>query len=284
MGKRPSLIRQVEETLTAMLAPGRSKHQDKITGEDANYIYSYGTLATYLRQGCHFVRWAKEQYGCRYIEEARPHVAEYLTIRKDSVSANSVHTDAAAIAKLYKCQMRDFGVELPLRRRADITRSRLPRAYDREFSEANNKDVVDFCKACGPRQCELVALKPTEVAIDGTTVTILKGKGGKFRVVPVLPEYQAHVAKMRQQAIDKGQDRMFLREEIKNRMDEHSYRREYAQALYRYYESTEQYMSHTLYCCRGELAGVHFDRGIMKAVSRALGHERINVIAQSYLT
>jgi len=100
----------------------------------------------------------------------------------------------------------------------------------------------------------------------------------------VLPEYQVHVTKMRQQAIDKGQDRMFLREEIKNRMDEHSYRRGYAQALYQYYESTGQYMSHTRYCCRGELAGVHFDRGIMKAVSRALGHERINVIAQSYLT
>lgn len=287
MGKNPSLIRQIDIALNSMMCAGASKHAAKAMAETPNSlqgIYSYQTLRTYIKQSCEFAKWAKSAYGGKRLADIKQYVPEYLQLRIDAgISPYTIRLDSSALAKLYGCSSTSWGVMLPKRERAGITRSRLSRAHDREFSEERNADVVDFCKGTGLRKHELVALAPDKIKEDGTIVFVDKGKGGKSRVVPVLPAYQTHVMAMRNRAIEANTPRVFSRMEIKNRMDQHAYRRSYAQALYKYYLSMEQFMSNTKYHCRKDKAGATYDRGIMLAVSIALGHNRIDVIAISYL-
>ncbi len=287
MGKTPSLVRQIDLMLNSMVCAGQSKHTAKAESETPNHlegIYSYQTLRSYLKQCCEFASWAKAQHGGKYLSDIRAHVPEYLRMRiAAGVSPYTVRLDASAFSKLYQCSSRDWGVVLPRRERVNITRSRGPRKHDAEFSESRNAAAVGFCKGTGLRKHELVALLPQNIASDGSSVTVIKGKGGKTRTVPVLPIFQAHVAAMREGAIAEGRDRVFMRSEVKNRMDEHGYRREYAQALYTLFESSGLNVTNTRYHCRKDKSGISYDRGVMAAVSQALGHSRIDVIAGSYL-
>ena len=67
-------------------------------------------------------------------------------------------------------------------------------------------------------------------------------------------------------------------------MDEHGYRRDYATAYYNQIARDPRSLDpKERYCCRGDLKGVWYDRQAMLEVSRALGHNRINVIAGHYL-
>ena len=66
--------------------------------------------------------------------------------------------------------------------------------------------------------------------------------------------------------------------------DIHSYRSEYATALYeKYARDINSLDKKELYCCKKDLNGVKYDRQAMKIVSSNLGHNRISVIADHYL-
>jgi hypothetical protein len=90
--KHESLVRQVEMKLKLKLAIGQSKHDDKLadkakrnekkktgsraksTYEESNAmqkIYTWNTFRDYLKHACYFVKWCKEHYGCRTLEECR---------------------------------------------------------------------------------------------------------------------------------------------------------------------------------------------------------------------
>lgn len=286
MGRnRESLIRQIENALLKKMATGYSRHIDKKAGLTINKIYAWESFSTHMKRCAVYAKWVKQKYGCRYLEEIRPYVPEYLRMRiAKGLSAHTIKADAMGLAKLFSCSCCDWGVELPIRERANIKRSRFPTKSDRQFSITKNKDVIDFCIATGVRHHELVALRYYNISPIGTWIYVWRGKGGKSRVIPVFPEYIDHVINMRTRAINKFEGRVFLTREIKSRMDVHSYRREYAQNLYKYYTQTGQYVNGKPYHCRKDLAGVTYDRGVMRAVSNALGHERINVIAKSYLS
>lgn len=66
--------------------------------------------------------------------------------------------------------------------------------------------------------------------------------------------------------------------------DTHSYRANYARALYdRLKRPIEKIPQNEKYFCRNDLKGVIYDKKAMEIVSNALGHSRINIIAKSYL-
>lgn len=52
-----SLIGQVDARLQKMTQAGvgRSKHQDKIDGEDHKYIYTWKTYQAYMKHCCYFI-------------------------------------------------------------------------------------------------------------------------------------------------------------------------------------------------------------------------------------
>lgn len=282
MGKtRKTMKYQVQERLFGMEAYGHSKHMDKAQngGKPAlDKIYSYSTMSNYMDASVRFARWAKETYGCRDLQSAEKYTGEYLQHRMDSGrSAWTVRRDAAALAKLYQKGTGDLGAVLPKRSRADVTQHRGSVSAGK-FSEARNKDLVDFCRSTGLRRHEVGALRPEDVQQrpDGSVfVHVNSGKGGKARIVQALNSRPAEIAAAR--SCGSGSGKLF--DNIPCRAPIHAYRREYAQELYRQLARPIGSLSKSeVYRCRKDMGGVSFDKQAMKTVSEMLGHNRLDVM------
>ena len=85
-------------------------------------------------------------------------------------------------------------------------------------------------------------------------------------------------------------------EKVSKNADIHSYRSDYATALYKQYArpineipydrlnvGTGRWYQSEVYVCRGDRAGTKYDKQAMLIVSNALGHNRLSVIAGHYL-
>jgi len=149
------------------------------------------------------------------------------------------------------------------------------------FSEDRNREFVDFCKATGLRQHEIKHLKPENMRFDESTgsymLVDIKGKGGRVRECPILSKE----AIKRIQNTPAGQ---LVWDKIPSRADIHSYRAEYCKTLYKLHaRSVVDIPQNDRYHCRNDLKGVIYDKRAMVIASRALGHNRINVIAGHYL-
>lgn len=275
---RKSLVRQAQERLQACLAIGTSKHRDKQIGATAGKIYSYSTYKTYLKHICYFVHWCQSQHGCRSLDECRPYVSQYMDTRRD-LSPYTLKLEVAAIRKLYG---EDIEIATPDRRRKDITRSRGTAVRDAHFSEARNAAIVALCRATGLRRSELAALHVWDVNLsadgDGGDVVVRRGKGGKSRIVPIMGT-ETEIELIRG-LVDNATDRVCPR--VPDNMDIHSYRREYATRVYTRYARADIPRSDRYYC-RRDKRGIVYDRPAMLVTSQALGHNRINVIAEHYL-
>lgn len=278
MSKRPSLKRQVQEKLQGKLAIGESRHKAKADGTAADKIFSYGTYHSYLQSGILFTDYCKREHGCRYLDECRQYVNDYLRSRSD-LSAWTQARDRSALAKLYECNGTEF-IPVPPMRRQDIKRSR--RRETKNFSEANNADIVRFAKGTGLRRHELSAVRGDQLIRkrDGSLLLQgIHGKGGKIRDVPVLPEYAEDISRI---VAEKGDGQLFSR--VPSHMPVHRYRSEYACAMYlKHARDVTTLPDKSVYRCRGDMTGVYLDREAMGHVSRCMGHNRISVIAQSYL-
>ncbi len=282
MSKRKSTTREVTEALVAKLKAGESKHTDKGNGDSKNHIYSFKTLRTYLDQCVRFTKYCKETHGCRTLEEGRQYADEYLQkLLDEGKSPYTLKTIRSALAKLYGEPGKNFTVDIPKRRRKDIKRSRGPVAMDAHFNPEKHQALITFCKATGLRRMEVSALRGTDFIVhEGYLYVIVRrGKGGKKRLVPVLPEYTKQVHEMMVRA---GEGKVF--KVIPAAMDVHSYRAGYTDALYRLLaRPIEEIPKKERYYCRCDRKGVILDRTAMLLVSRALGHNRIGVMAAHYL-
>lgn len=281
--KRKSTVQQVKEALDAQLAIGCSKRKDKLDGCTESRIYSWETYRVYLRHGINFAKWCKSVHQIRDLEDCRPYAAEYIQmLTAAGRAASTLKLIASAIAKVYRCSTKDLNVKTAPRRRADITRSRGRKASDAHFSEKNNEDMVDFCRGTGLRnRKELQQVKGTQLELrDGLYYLIgIKGKGGKVRDVPVLPEYEGTVVRC---CIAAGDGKVWPH--VSSHADIHSYRADYATAWYKRLARPVSIPARSeLYICRCDRAGVVYDRIAMQQVSRFLGHNRVEVIAGHYL-
>lgn len=310
-GKRQlSLIGQVDARLNGMLALGQSKHQAKKDGTAKDHIYSGNTLDRYKKDCCRFMNWVTEEKGyakkSARLEDVRQYAPEYIhAMINEGKSAYTIHSAVAGLAKLYGCSAPDFGVELPSRRMENITRSRREDTQNEyHFSEKNNRDFVDFCRGTGLRRREVSRIrgdalffrngKPWLIVDEGT-------KGGKPRVCPIIGENKDKIVSMLQSA---GTGRVF--DKVPTHADIHGYRREYATALYQANARTFEecltspfwnaehkngkgkpkggYDKNSVYRCRGARKGQWMDKQAMLTVSQALGHNRISVVGEHYIT
>lgn len=296
MSKRGSLVYQMTSKLRSMYSPGISKKalveaacraappgasKQAIKNETCRqYIFSSQTLKTYEKEAASFAKYCKAQ-GVKSIDDAKPLVKEYLQASIDSgKSAYTVRTQAAALCKIYQEPASNF-IDLPKRERANITRSRLDRPSDRHFSEKKNQELVNFCRGTGLRRSELQRLTPESlVKKDGKFYLQIKGKGGKVRVSPIIGPHKKEIVN-RIQSTAPG-EKVWPR--VNRHADIHSYRSNYATSLYNSLARNVAVLpASERYVCRKDRAGDVFDKKAMKIVSRALGHERIEVIASNYL-
>lgn len=276
-----SLKRQLRKAIFEQTRFGESKHEAKkaakveaqAKGERWNParvdgIFSIGTAASYAKQAKYFANWVEEKHGKGItMAEAKKYVSEFLEegVRK-GLSPWTLQLQRSALRKVFNDPKLAEEVKLPIRHRDSVKRSRLEVESDKKFSEAKNKDFVDFARATGLRRHELAALTKEDVLEDGTVI-VRQGKGGKSRYVKPLENFKHRIIEIAKKT--PPGEKIF--NNIPVRADVHSYRREYSQKKYQ--ELTGQKLETTV---------KKNDPVALRKVSQNLGHNRIDVVPRSY--
>ena len=317
-----SLKSRFWEELQKMESYGESKKAAKMEKTTDRKIFSFVSMETYRQQANQYADWLKECYPeVRKMKDAKAHVTEYLhgmCVEKNS--ASTISTARSALDKLFQIKPGDKEFfKAPARKRENIVRSRNPAKRDKHFSERKNWDKVAFCRCVGMRRSELKKSKG-EHYVDRTTLVQMvqnpdlppvkrgiikdalefpnvdhfiyaKGKGGRERYIPIIGPYEADVVEM----IKSTPENAKIWGKVNSNADIHGYRAEYAMGVYRRYARSiedipydavtkggKRYQS-DVYVCRGDMKGIKLDRKAMRLVSKALGHNREEVFAISYL-
>ena len=286
--RRKNLKMQVNDALQSLCCFGQSKHAAKQAGTASQGIYSFGTYHTYQQQCHRYCEWVKAVHpGTKTLADARQYVDEYIATMIDTgLSPFTIKTATSALAKLYQCKTTDFR-DTPARSRANITRSRRAVARDKDFDESlpENARLARFCCACGLRRGELKALKGSWYVErpDGTAYIDLTKtsatKGGRPRIVPILPEDVPFVREVCRAA---GEGHVWPA--LNTHADIHAWRAIYCQRLYDAHKRDVRTLPRSeRYHCQLEKAGIVYDVAALKFCSEALGHSRTSIIPSSYL-
>lgn len=290
---RNTLNQEVYERLSGMFKNGfgRSRNEDKKHGEDCNYIYTSRTYETYKREAKHFVKWLRENHPkVKHLSEARNFVDSWLIEMVDKeLSPYTISTRKAAISKLYGISSADL-VKTPSRTREGISRSRGTVSYDKHISAAVESKWADITRSMGLRRAELSRIRGTdlgkEVSYKGIKAYQLHvhagTKGGKERIALLIGRDNDHTEELAELFRKSGTDKVFGK--IPKAYDNHHYRAEYAKRLYNIVaRNKDQLTGHDRYVMRKDRAGEVFDRRAMGYVSKWMGHNRVDVIAEHYL-
>lgn len=287
---RKSIVRQAIDRLDTKMAISQSRRDAKqVIREEqgttwsvsTGRIHSFKTRSTYQEHAIRFVKWAREVHHMISLPQLDPRADElattYLQQRlAEGKSPYTLQAERAALRLFFNDRALASTVAIPRRERANITRSRGPKQHDRHFQPANWPELVRFSQAAGLRRHELRALRCRDIFYrDGQLlVHVASGKGGLARDVPVVAGREVDAL-----AVSEGRDPdalVFAR--IPKHYDAHSYRREYAQALYLQYAP-----GRTLPPAQGRLKRSDYDRDAAERVSHALGHQRVDVATRHYL-
>jgi len=292
---RKSIIREAIERLDSFRGIGESRREAKRAIREASgermwtvstgKIHSHTTRKVYQQQVLAFVNWARETHEIYRLavldEQAAVLVPEYLRLHLDEgKSAYTLQTARSALRLFFQSRVLAQEVALPRRTREMITRSRGPVEADRHIQLANWQPLIKFLQATGLRRDEIAHLRVRDIVACNPafqhrpTVFVANGKGGKARTVPVLAGREPDV--LSQKGERAADDLVFSR--IPKRLRIHSYRREYAQALY-----LSLAPGWSLPPTHRRLKPSDYDLEAVLQVSRALGHNRKDVILRHYL-
>lgn len=315
-GAQKRLEKALTHNLLTQSKIGQSKHEAKLAAREAyleehgdlagwnpaksDGIYSRGTMSTYIGAVSGLARYASEHGVKRLADLTAQMGADYLrAMHAEGQSAWSIATAAAALNKAMGWDLSPAALGLPSRRKADITRSRVPRAHDtRDFTLY--ADQIAMAKATGIRRQSMLVIRPVDCVRDDKGMVIgvsVIEKGGRHRVAPVLAACRADVTKIVDAAIQAhGADAPVFRQ-YDVHIDNHHYRAEYAGALLHQLEA-ERASGSPLFGGAFGLTDYAHLRGrdakrravtqghatdLLAAVSGALGHARIDVVLRHYL-
>ncbi|MBX5459164.1 MAG: tyrosine-type recombinase/integrase [Thermogemmatispora sp.] len=284
---RKSLIREAVERLDRLMAIGESRLSAKQTARQQGQpdwtcstgrIHSYKTRSVYQEQLIRFLKWTRATSGLRRLAEVEAHAEELATAylqhgMQAGWSAWTLATTRSALRLFFGDRALAAAVTLPPRRREDIRRSRGPVAQDRELNPDHWQGLIDFLRATGLRRREVAALRVGDLNEAAGVVLVRRGKGGRRRLVPVLPGVEELLQQL--QAGREPEERIFAR--VPSHLDVHALRREYAQALYRLLSGG------ALPPATGRLRPADYDRVAVEQVAVALGHNRVDVVLRHYL-
>ena len=282
--KRIKVRKWLRDQLNNKWRSGYGKSKNKGIHNETPYIHSENTYNTYLAQCNHFADWCMAN-GIKYANEAYLKVAEYGEWMADQgKSAWTIHTAIAAIAKAYGVSTTKFGYTAPKRERMAVKRSRYAAERDRHFSVSNNKELIVFASCTGLRRHELESLHGNQLTIGENgqlQLFNIKGKGGKVRTIDIIGS-EAEIELIKKRMALSGAGLVFSH--VHSAFDEHYYRSIYACRAYKSKaRPVEDIPDKDKYICRKDKAGIIYDRRAMLYASMQLGHNRIDVIANSYL-
>lgn len=273
--------------LQAMLKTGMGskRSKDKAEADTKNKIYSKATFETYKQQFRHFADWLEKAHPEAFtLEDARGFVDEYLRhLIELERSAYSISTAKAAIAKIMGVEATQF-IATPPRLRADIKRSRGVAERDKHISDKKEEELARFTSATGLRRKEMTMIRAEDLFFENgqAYLNVDKGtKGGRSRVAKIVGKTEAETKEI-VKWIQSKEGRLFYK--LSSNYDNHYYRATYANRLYNQLKrDIADIPTEEKYIMRKDRAGEVYDKQAMLHVSKALGHNRISVIAQSYL-
>lgn len=284
-GKKIKLKKQFNDILFDLYKKGHGLPKHKDEHNSTRLIHSDSTFKTYHAQCMRFVDFCYE-HGVKYdMDKAFKLIPEYgKRLEDDGKSPWTIYTAMNAIAKAYGVSTQELGYKPPKRERASVARSRYATEMDRHFSVQANEKLITFCQCFGLRRREIASLTGDKMKRNENGVLFVRvqnGKGGKKRWAMFCgtPKEEKLIVDLMTQA---SSTKVFSH--IHSKADIHGYRAVYASKLYkRYARPIESLERAEKYICRKDKAGIVYDRRAMKIVSKQLGHERISVIANSYL-
>lgn len=139
---------------------------------------------------------------------------------------------------------------------------------------------------------KLNALLDARFFPDANYFLFVKGKGGRFRPAPIVGKDIDKIV----ERIMNTPDGKKVWEYVNSNADVHGYRAEYATYIYKKYardindipfdkvnKGTGRKYQGDVYVCRKDEVGKKLDKKAMEITSKALGHNRISVMADHYL-
>lgn len=293
---RKSMIKEIIDRLDEKMAIGQSRREAKqatrASGEhiwtySTEHIHSFKTRSIYQGHLVRFARWVRSTYQIKCLAELEARTPELASayVQQRMMEGKSPYTlqaERASLRLLFGDRTLAQNVKLPRRARMNITRSRQPVAHDRHIQLAHWQPLIRFLEATGLRRNEIRLLHVGDIVTSDThpdyfgqtTVKVRNGKGGKSRTVPVLAGHEQDVLVMRAGRAD--EELVFPR--IPKHLDVHSYRRAYAQSLYLSFAP-----GWTLPQQEGRLRPNEYHAEAVMAVSKALGHNRMDVVIRHYI-
>ena len=174
-----------------------------------------------------------------------------------------------------------------------------------ELEELRGKDLIskqeiekeiDLLKQknCTPgEQKRLEVLKDTQMFPNVEWFThVRNGKGGRERISPIIGPHAEQIVERIQGT--PAEEKVW--QHVNVNADIHSYRSEYATAIYKTHarsieeipfdkvnRGTGRRYQSEVYVCRKDEAGKKLDKNAMLICSKALGHNRIEVVANNYI-
>lgn len=287
MSKQGSIRYQIERELKSKCRFGESRHKAKIKGDAHKYIYSFGTMKTYLKQLNYMVKWANENnIKLKSVDDFKVYGDDWLKwCIEQNQSAWTIATRRSALCKLCDVEYSFFKTEIPKKKRQNVKRSRDMSKSLKHFSESRNCEQVTFCKCSGLRLSELKSIRGNDLYFDDSGNPCLKvdkgTKGGKIRTVKLTgsPEERELVISLCRQS---GNEKVF--KEVNENANTHGYRAMYAQRLYNSVErELDTIPRNEKMYCRKDKKGIVYDKKALKICSENLGHNRIDVCSLSYL-
>lgn len=277
------------------MAIGESRHQVKRDARAAGArswslsdgrIHSYQTRTDYQEHVLHFLNWCRDTHRLHTLRAVDQHAgalaSAYLAERLAAGrSAYTLQAERAALRLFFDDAQLAGDVTLPQRRREAIRQNRGDQvarltSSGRGFDAARWQTAIAFLRAAGLRRSEALHIRVRDVFRDhdgGLRIQVWNGKGGKGRIVPVLAGHEADVLALTQ---GRAGDVRVL-EHLPVRLRIHALRRAYAQ---RYYQ---QLSGRALPPAEGVLKASDYDAAAALEVSRALGHNRLDVVLRHYL-
>lgn len=200
---KASLVYQVNTAFQKLNYVGKKKDSRKRNKKAMVGINHGQTLKNYISLSCTFAKWAKRNYGIKYLVELNRDIgrAYFNYMIQKGCSAYTLKAIKSALKKLEEGIARAFNyhvkivprdLKLPGRSLRD---RRGRRAYTEEevgviLAAAHSIDrqaakVLEVQARFGLRLSEALNLRKTDVHFDRGRLIVWRGKGGRLREVPI---------------------------------------------------------------------------------------------------
>ena len=305
---KKNIKQQLNERVDGLLRIGQKKVKESKGSSHYNPnrsegIHSIKTADTYRRVINVFAEHCKEQ-GIREIAQIDSNIIGSFVVTRSNLSSWTISKDLAAINKVLDTHYtpKDFGIQE--RSRDQVVHNRRIHTDNSTAERESNRAALWFAYATGCRRSSILTVTADKAIRDesGTVIGFqFKEKGGRERNALVLPsERQAMTDYVNARQSEYG-ERGRLIDTCDRNCNPHYQRAEYANQLYREikdhrdrgediyggHRSTfidarqlEKALSHPRY----QRETVHgYETKICAEISQALGHNRIEVVVNSYL-